>query len=73
MTKSLPSPIFTLKSENYIPSCMKFHLDGQKFYVGTQSGEILTWNLEVNYCRNIPTVQLQIYKYDNIIYFLVVM
>lgn len=45
----LPSPIFTLKCENYVPNCMKFNLDGHILYAGTQSGEILIWNLEVIY------------------------
>lgn len=48
MSKNVPSPVFTLKCETYIPNCFKFHLDGQIFYVGTQSGEILIWDLEVN-------------------------
>lgn len=48
MSKNLlPSPIFTLKCESYMPNCMKFNLDGQILYAGTQSGEILIWNLEV--------------------------
>jgi hypothetical protein len=45
----LPSPIFTLKCENYVPNCMKFNLDDHILYAGTQSGEILIWNLEVIY------------------------
>lgn len=47
MSKKLPSPIFTLKCEKYTPYCMKFHLDGEILYVGTLSGEILVWNMEV--------------------------
>jgi len=52
MSKILPSPVFTLKSNNYTPNCLKFHLDDQILYVGTQSGEILVWNLESNRLRN---------------------
>lgn len=49
MSKKVPLPIFTLKCENYIPNCLKFHLDSQILYVGTQSGEILIWDLEVRH------------------------
>lgn len=48
MTKNLcPSPVFTLKCENYMPNCMQFNVDGQILYAGTLSGEILIWDLEV--------------------------
>lgn len=55
MSKSLPSPIYTFKCENYIPNCLKFHFSDQTLYVGTQSGEILVWNLEVIHLNTIKT------------------
>lgn len=47
MSKNLPYPVFTLKCEKYTPYCMHFHLDIQILYVGTLTGEILVWNMEV--------------------------
>lgn len=79
MLKTLPSPVFTLKSNNYTPNCLKFHLDHQILYVGTQSGEILVWNLEVKfndcliimyykYTRNACAVYVMKYFYNDSFY-----
>lgn len=47
MTKPVPLPIFTFNLEKYTAQCLKFNLDYQILYAGTQSGEILICDLEV--------------------------
>ncbi|XP_050521473.1 guanine nucleotide-binding protein subunit beta-like protein 1 [Daktulosphaira vitifoliae] len=48
MFKTIPAPVYTYKCDEYIPNCLLFDSINQLLYTGTQTGEILTWNLETN-------------------------
>ncbi|XP_050440180.1 guanine nucleotide-binding protein subunit beta-like protein 1 [Adelges cooleyi] len=43
-----PTPVYTFKCDKYVPNCVVFHTAKQLLYVGTQTGEIHSWNLETN-------------------------
>ncbi|VVC44131.1 WD40/YVTN repeat-like-containing domain,WD40 repeat, conserved site,WD40 repeat,WD40-repeat-containing [Cinara cedri] len=71
MSKTAPLPIFTLQCEKYIAQCMLFNLDFHILYAGTQTGEILIYDLESNRLKNVKKantlciLSLELFKSPN--------